>query len=256
MPIPRLNIKDKVGGTPRQPVPLRYACLVANWSPQFLLELLSMSLGDEVYASQGFPFLEGHELSNRGELDCPPEEYARLLDLLPKVVELPKEEVESWRLDEHVRRQRQIRAERHVPAAYRCLPANHFVWSDELAATFSEVVDFFYSDRADAARSGEKLRWRPAVLGLDDVLNECPAIPDELCGELQPTPRQQGKHATKRHHAALRQAIRDTKIQWPKVSYLECARKVSKTEVAAKKPGGKRLEPKSIYRIWHTKVES
>ena len=256
MPIPRPNIKDKVGGTPRQPVPLRYACLVTNWSPQFLLELLSMSLADWVDASQGFPFLEGHELSNRGELDCPPEEYARLLDRLPKVLELPKEEVAPWRLDEHVRRQRQIRAERHAPAAYTCLPASHFVWSDELAATFSEVIDFFYWDRAEAARRGEKLRWRPTAPGLDEVLEECPAIPDELCDELQPTPRRKGKDATKRHHAALRQAILDTKSQWPKFSYLECARKVSKTEVAAKKPGGKRLEPNSIYRIWHTKVES
>lgn len=53
--------------------------------------------------------------------------------------------------------------------ALGALPANHFVWSDELVQAYSDYIDLT-SDRPTAMEGGLKIRWNPALGDCRDVI--------------------------------------------------------------------------------------
>jgi len=143
MPIPDIQMEDSVAGTPRQAVPLRYACLVADWSPGTLLSLLAGV--DDIH----MPSLSGYVATDRGPEEYHPSEYARLR---ARLVQVPGAVV-----------------------GMRDLPCDHFVWSDDFAAAFTRVIDAS-SDREYEAGLGTGLRWRPALMEHEAAIAECTDI--------------------------------------------------------------------------------
>src|SRR5947207_1847850 len=120
MTIPKLKIDNASAGTPRQPVPLRYACLVTAWSPALLLQILG----------HFDPFLlelKAYECWGSESGGCHTQSFRELLRTLPGGTDLDSQ--------------------------LRHIPEDQFVWSDELANAFTEFIDQT-SDRESEAEAG------------------------------------------------------------------------------------------------------
>ena len=141
MPIPRLSIESPDEGLPRQPVPLRYAYLVTGLPfSEFLFLLAKRQEGRYEYLT-GYEYVAGAE-----PREVRAAVYAEILEATTN--------------------------EESAQELLKRLPSNHFVWSDELAAAFSQfILDHPGVDTAQAQGMG--LCWNPALLGLDALIKEC-----------------------------------------------------------------------------------
>ena len=153
MPIPKFNFEDADAGLPQHPVPVRLACLAADWSPALFAVVVS---GD---ANLGPPLLAVWEYEeNNGHFG---QVHARAyVDLIPPDATLPE--------------------------AIAALPENHFVWSDDLRTAFSDLIDLTIG--RDAAHADNlAIIWDPAHKGCDLLVAQCPdfskllSSPQEIC---------------------------------------------------------------------------
>ncbi len=129
MPLPQILFEDHNLGHPqRQPVAVRFACLIADWSPGLLAEIVGG-----------------------------PGEYPPLLTVYE--FDPTTGHVGEVRRDAYAA----IRAlKAPLPETLAAIPANHFVWSDDLVIAFSEYIDLTIG-RESANEEGEGLRWNPAL---------------------------------------------------------------------------------------------
>lgn len=141
MPVPILEFDDPDAGQPRQPVPLRYAYLVVHLSFHCFLGLLAERVFDHYELLTAYEF---RAMAPPGKVRR--EFYEQL------ATNTPPNEAEA----ESVAR----------------LPSDQFVWSDELAAAFSDQIDLSIG-REQANEEGMELEWHPAFHGLNDLLEEC-----------------------------------------------------------------------------------
>lgn len=138
MPIPSFNFDEPGAGLPRQPVPVRFACLAADWSPALFAEMVR-GLGGEfpplltVYA---FDVATGHVGEVRKDA------YDKIRDLKAP-----------------------------LPDALAAIPSHHFVWSDDLEFAYSEFIDLTM-DRKTAAEEGMGIRWNPDLADCGAVVAE------------------------------------------------------------------------------------
>ena len=129
MPIPKFEFEDADAGLPRQPVPVRFACMAADWSPALFADLVT---GDE---QLGPPLLTVWQYDEQNERvgRIPPQAYG---DLIPRDARLAE--------------------------ALSGIPANHFVWSDELSIAFSQLIDLTIG-REVANEAQLEIRWDTAI---------------------------------------------------------------------------------------------
>ena len=196
MPTPLLRICNDGNGTPRQPVPLRYACLVTAWSPGLLLTILGRS--DPV-----LPTLQGHECSGSEVRACHASSFRTLLASLPQATD-----------------------------QLRHLPHNQFVWSDELATAFSDFIDAT-SDRESEAQAGTGLIWDTAIGDVAEAISECvdlslvaPRIPNSE------TPRESGKAWTRQRDKELYLAYQEMQDCSSPPSDIKCAKNLKARPIA------------------------
>lgn len=129
MPIPTFHFENPSLGLPRQPVPVRFACFAANWSIGMLATVLSREDAFNGQLLSAYEFIA--ELKYKGEVAPGFYDQFRGLDS-------------------------------PTPETLAAIPANHFVWSDDLTWAYSEFVDLAWSrDDAHAAAAG--VRWAPAL---------------------------------------------------------------------------------------------
>ncbi len=146
MPLPKITVDDQNTGTPRQPVPLRFACLVTGLSFYHFLGLLIVRMHDR------YERLTAYEYRTGAEPGVVRPDFFACLDKGASADLIHKDLVAQ-------------------------LPPNHFVWSDELAAAFSDLVMEEIGQEA-ANAEGRGLEWNPAFCGLDALLAECVDLKD------------------------------------------------------------------------------
>lgn len=144
MPIPELHFEDERKGLPRQPVPVRFACIVADWSPQTIAGLASGAV-----TGFGGPLLDVHAFNSHTNKagDVTPKSYATISESL------------SGNLYDDL----------------QILPANHFVWSDDLADVFLIIINDL-DGHEEARQCGIKLHWNPELRENTSVIDECPDL--------------------------------------------------------------------------------
>lgn len=144
MPIPNYYFDDEARGLPRQPVPVRFACIVADWSPQTIAGLASGAV-----TGFGGPLLDVHAFNSHTNKagDVTPKSYATISKSL------------SGNLCDDLQR----------------LPANHFVWSDDLADVFLIIINDL-DGHEEARQCGIKLHWNPELGENTSVIDECPDL--------------------------------------------------------------------------------
>ena len=137
MPIPKFEFEDADAGLPRQPVPVRFACMAADWSPSMFARFVEGSndgVGQIVTVYAFDP-----KRKTIGEIH--PIEYSQYTSL-------PDEPLAN---------------------AVSELPSNHFVWSDEFVSSFSDYVDLCL-DRETARLNGLHIRWVPDLKDCAEVV--------------------------------------------------------------------------------------
>ena len=137
MPIPKFEFEDADAGLPRQPVPVRFACMAADWTPALLAEVV---LGE---MNEGYSLLAVHEYD-------PATNWEGIVQ--PHTYE-PYRQYRNQSLRDQLAK----------------LPPNHFVWSDELVWAFSDFIDRTIG-RESAAGLG--IRWQPALGDCADIVAE------------------------------------------------------------------------------------
>ncbi len=142
MPLPVLKIEDPNRGTPRQPVPLRFAYFVTGLSPRVFLGLLATRQEGRYEYLTAYEFAEGAE-----PRQVRPDMYQEIL------ASLREEEPDDKALIEQ-------------------LPASHFVWSDKLAEAFSQFIRDYLDDET-ANQAGMQLLWNPTLNQTEALLEEC-----------------------------------------------------------------------------------
>jgi hypothetical protein len=175
-----LSIADEALGQPRQPVPLRLACLVAGLTCADFRYLLA-----EIQAG-GQQYLIAYEY-RPGDAPrlVPADHYRSSLPAPPR--ELP------------------------TAAFLEALPRDHFVWSDDLAAAFRQFI-FDCPGPEQATADGWGLNWHPALLGMDGLIEECADL-STLAIDARATdashnltPRELGKQQTAARYKRLQEA--------------------------------------------------
>lgn len=144
MPIPTFHFDDETRGLPRQPVPVRFACIATGWSPNTIASLASGKT-----TGYGGPLIDIHAFNDitKKAGDVAPSIYAAILKSL------------SGNLSDDLQK----------------LPANHFVWSDNLAYAFTTLIN--EADDTDEIRQyGIKIYWNPELGGNTSVIDECPDL--------------------------------------------------------------------------------
>ena len=197
MPVPSLSIEFPDEGLPRQPVPLRFALLVTGLPfSEFLFLLAKRQEGR-------YEYLTGYEYVAGAEPRAVRREFYEAI--AEQVADQATELVELLAL----------------------LPANHFVWSDELAAAFSQfILDHPGVDMAQAQGMG--LCWNPALLGLDALIEECP----DATPVVELSQRELRKRGTAALHERWQAAYVELKEQHPGKSDSWIAGKIAKLPVA------------------------
>ena len=169
MPLPKIHIDDVANGRPRQPIPLRFAPLVVGWSCRSFLGLLCSSVIDD----PGL-LLKGYEYVNGTT---------------------PRSVRRAFYEDLSV----SIRPDASASDALKQLPIDHFVWSDELAAAFSNFVENFHEPE-DAYRQSMGLEWNPAFHGTEALIAECVDL-SSLEDDAGASASQQGDYVFRRSQA-------------------------------------------------------
>jgi uncharacterized protein YecT (DUF1311 family) len=92
-----------------------------------------------------------------------------------------------------------IRPDASASDALKQLPIDHFVWSDELAAAFSNFVENFHEPE-DAYRQSMGLEWNPAFHGTEALIAECVDL-SSLEDDAGASASQQGDYVFRRSQA-------------------------------------------------------
>jgi len=129
MPIPTFHFDESALGLPRQPVPVRFACFAANWSIGMVATALTPQ--EDFYGQLLKVYEFNPENGYVGEVA--PSFYTQFRHL-----DFP------------------------TPETLALIPANHFVWSDDLIHAFSDFVRLAWSDE-DAQAAAAGVRWNPAL---------------------------------------------------------------------------------------------
>ena len=143
MPIPIFDF-DEFDAIPRRAVPVRYACLVTNWTPGFLAERV-LAMGELERFCRWLPV---HEFDPADGVVYD----VRLLTMYEKLLKL--------------------RTEPASPDELEQLPANHFVWADDLAEVYEKAVSATFDDLEYAP----VIRWRVTPGDCKAVVAECPDL--------------------------------------------------------------------------------
>jgi len=137
MPIPKFVFTDAPAGLPRAPVPVRYACMAANWSPALLAEVVCGAM------NESRPLLTVFEYDPT---------FKRSGEVSPEAYEGYRNYRGQPQRDQLAR-----------------LPINHYVWSDALISANSDLVDLTVGrDQAD----GQWIRWEVALGDCADIVAE------------------------------------------------------------------------------------
>jgi hypothetical protein len=137
VPIPRFRFDDASLGLPPQPVPVRYACLAADWSPSLLADLV---VG---FSATSPPMLAVREFASRRVSTVFPDEYREFHGVRPL-----------------------------KPENLAKLPPHHFVWSDDLVRAFSDLADLA-GDRETAHLEKYYVNWEPELGPYLSELSSC-----------------------------------------------------------------------------------
>ena len=151
MPAPEFKFTDSPSGLPPNPVPVRFACLVSEWSPYLLASILGQL--------ERFTSLKAYQFNANSDKisEVPPSVYN---DLHSKIKNLSAGA-----------------GNRHSPDYLKLLPVDHFVWSDDLVYAYSDYIDEFMV-REDADDFCD-FNWRPSF---ENRVSEQKAI--EACPDL------------------------------------------------------------------------
>lgn len=144
MPVPIFNFDKPQLGLPRHPVPVRFVCLAANWSPGLLATLIS---GDPRLSPQ--PLLTAHEFISESDYvgEVHPGFYQQLCG-----------------------------QSNTTPEALVLLPANHFVWSDDLVRAHSDLIDLTQGRENAWATGTSGIQWTPALGDCFPIVDGCPNL--------------------------------------------------------------------------------
>ena len=204
MPVPSLSIEFPDEGLPRQPIPLRFAHLVTGLPvSEFLFLLAKRQEGRYEYLT-GYEYVAGAE-----PREVRAAVYAEILEATTN--------------------------EESAQELLKRLPSNHFVWSDELAAAFSQFI-FDHPGMETAQAQGMGLSWNPALLGLDALVEECPDLSPLISGATPVTElsqRELRKRETTALHERWQTAYDELKEQHPLKPDSWIAEKISRQPVAA-----------------------
>ena len=137
MPIPKFEFEDADAGLPRQPVPVRFACMAADWTPALLAEVV---LGE---MNEGYSLLAVHEYD-------------------------PATNWEGMVQPHTYEPYRQYRGQ-PLPDQLKKLPVNQFVWSNEFAWVFSYLNELTIGRESAASMA---IRWKPALGNCADIVSE------------------------------------------------------------------------------------
>ena len=197
MPLPSLKIEDDDLGLPRQPVPLRLAYLVTGLSFREFLYLLAVRQEDRYEYLTGFEYAEGTE----------PREVRR--QFYEEIMARAQADDKGGTLLQH-------------------LSVNQFVWSDELAAAFSQYVRD-YPGEEDAHARGMGLCWTPAWHGNEALIEECVDL-GNLATNL--TKLDLRKQETEARHERWQQACEELKSQNPDKSDSWISLRIARMDIA------------------------
>ena len=149
MPIPKLRFLNPAAGTPKKPVPLRYAVLVTGIDVGTLFSLLS------------------GELHYYGADSAPPRPLLGAYELGPQ----------SSAKSVTIHAIRDIQANLPTDATLKTqlkrIPRSFFVWSDNLAEAFQHFIELV-PGRENANEWHLDLNWNPALGNHRPLIEECP----------------------------------------------------------------------------------
>jgi hypothetical protein len=211
------SITDEFQGLPRQPIPLRLVPLLLDVSVCEVLRFLAernIDGGDQMY-----PALTAYEY-RQGVLEAPgsPLAYSALLEESKKLPRLKDQ--------------------------LRLLPADHFVWSDELAQGIQLVkIEHLCTEKEP---SELQLHWQVALGPFLDLLAECPEF--ALADETVESRRIRRKRATKLRHAAYQRRVNELAKQFPGLNHSRICARLAK-DLNALSPGSKPVDPETIRRV-------
>jgi hypothetical protein len=215
MPIPMLKVNDEGHALSRQLVPLRLACLIADWPPKLLLQMLANERPDELASLGGFEVTKGRV----GKGPC--SYYKSLLD------HLPSDDDRATQLG--------------------ALPADHCVVSDELADAFTALIDSTLG-REDAANAGLELCWTPALLGFEELLSQCPELPPLPNQTTKQTARQGQHEASLKRYRAWWEEFQRLKKANPSTSASSAAGRIATLKISPL-PSGKAASSHTIRTV-------
>lgn len=151
MPAPEFKFTDSPSGLPPNPVPVRFACLVSEWSPYLLASILGQL--------ERFTSLKAYQFNANSD---------KISEVPPSVYNDLHSEIKNLCADA---------GNRHSPDYLELLPVDHFVWSDDLVLAYSDYIDEFMV-REDADDFCD-FNWRPSF---ENRVSEQKAI--EACPDL------------------------------------------------------------------------
>jgi hypothetical protein len=195
----------KIISMERQPIPLRKVPLIAKWSPEDLARLLTREFEELSYILTAYEWVE----DRAARTISPSTMQAALagLDTAP---------------DTH--------------SKIALIPANYFVWSDELEdayQTYHYYVSLQAEDEDELDPHGV-FDMDPATHPYNDLLSECPRFASNLylTGGAPPTRQELNKQKTRERNARWQARAKGLKKENPKRVDEQIAKLISKEEIA------------------------
>jgi len=144
MPIPAYDFEDPGAGLPPKAVPVRFACLAADWSPRHFVQVVLGRMAETNSLIQVFKCES--KAQHVGEV--------------------------RWAIYEQYERELAELRERPLSEQLALFPVDHFVWSDDLVRAFSDDIDLTIG--REVARAFDlRIVWQPALGDCTAVIEEC-----------------------------------------------------------------------------------
>ena len=157
MPAPEFKFTDSPSGLPPNPVPVRLACLVSEWSPYLLASILGQL--------ERFTSLKAYQFNANSD---------KINEVPPSVYNDLHSEIKNLCADA---------GNRHSPDYLELLPVDHFVWSDDLVLAYSDYIDECVG-REDAYETCD-FNWWPSFenrVSEQKAIEACPDLSQHVRG--------------------------------------------------------------------------
>ena len=214
--VPLPEITSPSDGLPRQPIPLRLVPLITGFSVEELLRLL---------------------------VERPLEDYDHPDPILTAYEYRPNERIRDGCAQVYSALRAEVAAEKGLRKKLQLLPANEFVWSDELATAVDLIRHF---DLSHEKYSGQiELNWDVSPGPFRKLIEECPEFPG---GAIRRSRQAQRKQDTAKRHSAWQKQVLEVAKQHPNRSHSYVCKVVAQNLNRAA-GAGRKVDPESIRRV-------